>query len=681
MSAPAPNPSSVAAIEAIDLVKSFPGGDSGSLHLHDIKLDGLVQSLGGRQFRLPGGAVLVAGDDACGEILAIRPERMRLIGQGEGNLSGVVEQVVYSGTATLYEIALAGGLALRVRTPNDARTTPRAVVGETVGISGPAGMIRRAALLAPATIWIVVFLALPLGLMAYVSTLQRGTGGGIIWGAHTTDAYVQFLFERDLMDRLVVNTDYLRIFGRSIWLAGLTTVLCAAIGLPTALWMAFQPQRRRLLLVFIVTVPFWTNLLVRTYAWILLLRTGGVVEQVLALPGFGTVRLDILYTPAATLIGLVYSFLPYMILPIYVSLEKLDRRLIEAAFDLGANKWRMLRRVILPLSLPGLFAGVVLVFVPGLGAFISPELLGGAKTMMIGGLIQQQFGQSRNWPFGAALSFVLLAMVLLALAGDAGMTGAALWRIPGAATIGMLAIGFLYLPIIVLVALSFSAEESLAGWSGFSLRWYEEVFADANMLLSLQHSLTVAAAATSFTTVAATMAAVALDRARFRGRDTIEALLGLPLVVPEIVAGIAVLLFFVLIGLRLGLVSVIVAHIVLIIPLAYLPIRARLSGLDPALQEAASDLYAGPWAGFRRITLPLIWPGIVAGAMLAFIGSLGDVVVSYFVAGPGATTLPVYVFAMVRMGVSPEVNAASTLLLLASVAVFSLASLLSRRFT
>ena len=135
--------------------------------------------------------------------------------------------------------------------------------------------------------------------------------------------------------------------------------------------------------------------------------------------GITTGSIDVLYTPFATGIGLTYSFLPYMVLPIYVSLEKLDRRLIEAAFDLGADRWRAFRRVILPLSLPGVIGGAILVFIPGLGAFISPELLGGAKSMMIGSLIQQQFGQSRNWPFGAALSFVLLLLVLLALAAHA----------------------------------------------------------------------------------------------------------------------------------------------------------------------------------------------------------------------------------------------------------------------
>jgi spermidine/putrescine transport system permease protein len=281
------------------------------------------------------------------------------------------------------------------------------------------GLVRRTFLLAPAMLTIGILLILPLGLMAFVSTLERGPTGGVVWDRHTIDAYVQFLFERDLMDRLVVNTDYLHIFGRSIGLAAITTVITLIVGFPTALWMAFQPPQRRMLLVFVVTVPFWTNILVRNYAWILLLRNGGVVDWVLTRLGITTQPIDVLYTPFATGIGLTYSFLPYMILPIYVSLEKLDRRLIEAAFDLGANRWRAFRRVILPLSMPGVVGGAILVFVPGLGAFISPELLGGAKSMMIGSLIQQQFGQSRNWPFGAALSFVLLVLVLLALSAHA----------------------------------------------------------------------------------------------------------------------------------------------------------------------------------------------------------------------------------------------------------------------
>ena len=275
--------------------------------------------------------------------------------------------------------------------------------------------LRRWGLLSPALAILGLFVVAPLGFMAFVSTLDRGPQGTVVWDRHSLDAYVQFLFERDLMGRLTINTDYLRIFSRSILLAGLTTVLTLMIGFPTALWMAFQPLSRRGFLVFIVTVPFWTNLLVRNFAWILLLRDGGVIDSTLRGLGLTSGPMEVLYTPFATSIGLTYSFLPFMILPIYVSLEKLDRRLIEAAFDLGADRWRALRRIILPLATPGIVAGAILVFVPGLGAFISPELLGGAKSMMIGNLIQEQFGQSRNWPFGAALSFVLLALVLLAL--------------------------------------------------------------------------------------------------------------------------------------------------------------------------------------------------------------------------------------------------------------------------
>jgi len=270
--------------------------------------------------------------------------------------------------------------------------------------------------LTPAALVIGVFMVLPLGLMAYVSILERAPNGGVVWDSYSADAYVAFLFERDLFDQLALNTDYLRIFARSFWLAGLTTVLALLIGLPTALFMALQPPARRNLLVFLVTIPFWANLLVRNYAWILLLRANGLLDSFLSSLGMGPVETGLLYTPYAVAIGLTYSFLPFMVLPIYASLEKLDWRLVEAAYDLYAGKGQALRRVILPLARPGLVAGSILVFVPCLGAYVTPELLGGGKTLMIGNLIQGQFGAARNWPFGAALAFALLAIVLVAMA-------------------------------------------------------------------------------------------------------------------------------------------------------------------------------------------------------------------------------------------------------------------------
>ena len=274
---------------------------------------------------------------------------------------------------------------------------------------------RRTLLIAPAMLTIGLFMLVPVLIMAAISIMERGNIGGVDWGSFTIEPYVQFLFERDLDDSLLLNTDYLQIFFRSFWLAGLTTLLTLLIGLPTALYMALQPERRRNLLIFLVTIPFWTNLLVRNYAWILLLRNNGLIDQALLGLGLRSQPLGVLYTTFSIAVGLTYTFMPFMVLPIYASLEKMDWRLVEAAYDLGAHRWTALRRVVLPLAMPGIAAGCILVFIPGLGAFVTPELLGGGKSMMIGNLIQSQFGAARNWPFGAALSMALLTIVLLAM--------------------------------------------------------------------------------------------------------------------------------------------------------------------------------------------------------------------------------------------------------------------------
>lgn len=273
----------------------------------------------------------------------------------------------------------------------------------------------RLALTTPAMLVLLVFLVLPLGIMFAVSVQAPGDYGGVKWGQHTLEAYINFLWERDLDDSLVFNTDYLGIFQRSFWLSILTTAGCLLIGFPTALYLALQDERRRNMLLFLVTVPFWTNLLVRVYAWILLLRNGGLIDEGLHKLGFSDATIGLLYTDNAVIIGLLYTYLPFMVLPIYTSLEKMDWRLVEAAFDLGANRWKALRRIIIPLAMPGIVAGCILVFIPSLGNYIIPELLGGGKSLMIGNLIQLQFGTAHNWPFGAALSFALLAFVLAAM--------------------------------------------------------------------------------------------------------------------------------------------------------------------------------------------------------------------------------------------------------------------------
>jgi spermidine/putrescine transport system permease protein len=274
---------------------------------------------------------------------------------------------------------------------------------------------RKKALTAPALVFLAAFMVVPLLLMLYVSLLERAPFGGVLWSSYTTSAYQKLVVDRDLLGNVEFNSDYIEIFLRSFKLAAITTILTLLVSVPTALYMTTLTRKWAIVILFLVTVPFWTNLLVRNFAWILILRNGGILDQTLLSLGLIRQSLDILYSPLATGIGLTYSFLPFMILPSYVALERIDKRLIEAAFDLGANQYQVLKRIILPLAMPGIAAGSVLVFIPCLGAYVSPELLGGGKSLMIGNLVQAQFGVSRNWPFGAALAMVLVIMLLLAM--------------------------------------------------------------------------------------------------------------------------------------------------------------------------------------------------------------------------------------------------------------------------
>ena len=273
---------------------------------------------------------------------------------------------------------------------------------------------RAALLLLPTWAVLGIFFLVPLVLMLGVSFRQRGVYGGLRPIADLA-AYLRsggFLgnYGRSL------EGVYLGIGWRSLWMAVLTTVLCLVISYPVAYAVAVRaPRRWKNLLLGLVVVPFWTSFLIRTYAWMFILRSEGLLNQGLLAAGVIHRPLELLYTPFAVMIGLVYGELPFMILPLYASLEKLDRSLLEAASDLGAGGAGVFRRVTVPLTMPGIVAGVVLVFIPSLGQFVVSDLLGGAKTMLLGNLIQNQYAVARNQPFGAALAFELTAAVLLLL--------------------------------------------------------------------------------------------------------------------------------------------------------------------------------------------------------------------------------------------------------------------------
>ena len=267
----------------------------------------------------------------------------------------------------------------------------------------------------PALFIVFVFGVLPLVLICIYSFLKPYQNGGVVW-QFSTDAYLNFLFQRDIFDdTLQFTPDFLIIYGRSIFYALFTTIVCLLLGFPTAYFMATRPPEQRNWWVLLITIPFWSNLLVRTVAIMFIIRDEGLINDALIYFHIIDKPITMLYTDFAIILGLLYSFLPFMVLPLYSSLEKMDFRLVEAGYDLYASRWQVLKRIIIPLAKPGIVAGSLLVFIPALGAYVPPLILGGGRHLMIGDLIAQQFGSGRNWPLGSAQALILMAAVLVAL--------------------------------------------------------------------------------------------------------------------------------------------------------------------------------------------------------------------------------------------------------------------------
>jgi spermidine/putrescine transport system permease protein len=283
---------------------------------------------------------------------------------------------------------------------------------------------------APALIIIFVAAVGPLFVMLAYSVMVRGDYGDVRFGEFSSEGWFNVFFQRDIFDDTITYADaHLSIFWRSIRLSLITTVSTLILGFPTAYFIATRPRHTREVWVFLITIPFWTNLLIRTFAMQEVIRNEGVVNTLLQALGIIDQPIQILYTDWAILFGMVYVYLPLMVLPLYASMERLDFRLVEAGYDLYAGRFAVLRRIILPLVKPGLIAGSILVFIPSLGAYVTPRVLGGGKNMMLGNLIELQFGAGRNWPLGAALSITLMVIVMVALlfyvrnASRSGATG------------------------------------------------------------------------------------------------------------------------------------------------------------------------------------------------------------------------------------------------------------------
>jgi ABC-type spermidine/putrescine transport system permease subunit II len=530
-------------------------------------------------------------------------------------------------------------------------------------------------LAAPGLLWMGLFFLVPLALVFAISFASRGTYGGIVW-EFTAANYL------DLWHPL-----YGKILGQSLWYASLTTAICFVLGFPLAYMIARSPARWQPVLLLLVMLPFWTNFLVRTYAWMIVLRQDGLVNGLLRALGIVDAPLELLYTPTAVVIGLVYGYLPFMVLPLYVAVERLDPRLVEAAWDLYASRWAIFTRVVVSSHdaghrrwlCPGLHPVDRLVYHAGSARrgekhddrqSHSTRVSGRAGLAVgIGGVLCAD--GDRHGRGGA---------VLPPCRPDCRAVGGTMRRgSTGLSLVSGLAMLFLYGPILVLVLYSFNAAHLSMAWRGTTLKWYAALWHDEALLAATANSLLIAVISTIGATLLGGLMALGMERMPLRRQQIIEGGLVLPLVIPEVMMGVALMLLFVMLKMPLGLTTVILGHIVFNIPLVTIMIRTRLRKLDPALREAAADLGADSWQVFRHVTLPLLRPAIWGAVLVAFTVSLDDFLVTFFTAGPGATTLPLKVYSMIKSGVTPEINALSALLLLISMACVALSLHLQRR--
>jgi spermidine/putrescine transport system permease protein len=281
-------------------------------------------------------------------------------------------------------------------------------------MAGPTRRSRAVALLlTPISVLLAIFFLVPLGIMLVYSFLEPGIYGGVVW------AFYPFNYGRILgwpvNDFEYFDPVYLRIFLSTLRIALMTVLISLVVCYPVAFWVSRLPDRWKSFALFLITLPFFANLLIRVYAWLLILRPTGFLNTALIGTGIVETPLPLLFSETAVAIGLVYILIPFMFLPLYASIERLDPNLIQASQDLGASPFQTFRRVVLPLTLPGIVGGSIIVFIPALGNFVVPSLLGGAKVLMSGNLIEQQFLDARNWPFGAALAMLVMAVILILL--------------------------------------------------------------------------------------------------------------------------------------------------------------------------------------------------------------------------------------------------------------------------
>ncbi|MFI5913283.1 ABC transporter permease subunit [Dactylosporangium sp. NPDC051541] len=535
------------------------------------------------------------------------------------------------------------------------------------GRCGPARIARARVsgwlLLLPALVALVVLFVLPLVNIVVDSFTEPETGLGN-YASLFTDGYT------------------LRVLGRTLLVALVVAVVGALLAYPYAYAMTLAGPTMRAVLVTIVLVPFWTSMLARNFAWLVLMQDGGVIQKFFGLFGLGDITL--VGTTLAVGISMTQVLLPFLVLPMYTAMEQVDGRLVPAGQSLGAPRHRAFRRVYLPLSTPGVVAGMSLVFVLALGFYVTPALLGSTRNAMIAQVINVRTKELLDFGGAGAMGMFLLLVTLAVLglsrrlAGPKLATAASAGGRPARGRAGgertsavrpwlrahttIVAI-LLVAPTLVVIPMSFSAARTFRfPPDGWSLRWYQELFTSPEWTAAILNSLQVGVFTALFATLLGTTAAFGLTRLRPPWRGAVNGFLLSPMIVPHILVALVVFSAFLRLGLNGTLIGIILAHTALAIPFVVIAVTARLQGMDGRLAGVAASLGASPVSAFRRVTLPLVRPGILSGTVLAFVTSLDEVVIALFLQAPGAITLPVKMFNSVTVQIDPTISAASSLM-------------------
>ncbi|OHU23891.1 hypothetical protein BKG77_09950 [Mycobacteroides chelonae] len=491
-------------------------------------------------------------------------------------------------------------------------------------------------------------------------------------------------------------------FMNTVQLSGVGTVLCLLIAFPMAYLISTKLTGTwKYLAIIGVIVPFWMPFLLRTYSWRLLLGEHGPLS-LLGIDSHG-----ILDSMAGAQLGVVYNYLPLAVLPIVVALDRLDPALRMAGRDLGASPWRVFWQVTVPAARPGLISAGVLVFIPLMGDYVTPAVLGGVNVFVVGQLISDSFLVTQDWALGAATAVLLIVLVAAVLGLVALLFACLRWALrtlrpldltaqlprptmplagrpvwdPALRVYGLAFLTFLWSPILTVAAYSFNQGRTLSVWAGPGIRWYAAIPDNKPLTDAIGQSLLVAVLSTVIALLIGTLAGIALANSTAAIRRGLTVILMVVFVTPEIVAATGLLMFYLQTGPLMsdGTTRLVIAHSVVSTVVVAFVVSARLKSLDSNLLAAGADLGANPLQVLRRVLLPIAAPAIAAGAVLASTFSLDDVISSSIVSTVGSTTLPVVIYSTLRTGLKGDAAAAATLMMAATaLAVCLTATILAR---